>query len=133
MIFDKTFIYLFPASSRVSCESFLLFLFFCAKQNLQFLPLEPTIQKQKTFFPRRKVILTTFFTSVFYSKTSHSLNAQHLEVDGEWNDSPTIHEEIVNDPLHHLDTNKSMGLDGIHSRMLRELVEVFTRILSIIC
>ena len=34
--------------------------------------------------------------------------------------------------LHHLDTHKSMGLDGIHPRVLRELVEVLTKPLSII-
>ncbi|GAB0177643.1 mitochondrial enolase superfamily member 1 [Grus japonensis] len=39
---------------------------------------------------------------------------------------------MVSDLLHHLDTCKSMGLDGIHPRVLRELVEVLTKPLSII-
>ncbi|GAB0203339.1 mitochondrial enolase superfamily member 1 [Grus japonensis] len=43
-----------------------------------------------------------------------------------------IQEEAVNDLLRHLDTHKSMGLDGIHPRVLRELVEELAKPLSII-
>ncbi|KAK4821801.1 hypothetical protein QYF61_003830 [Mycteria americana] len=39
---------------------------------------------------------------------------------------------MVSDLLHHLDTHKSMGPDGIHPRVLRELVEMLTKPLSII-
>ncbi|GAB0179510.1 mitochondrial enolase superfamily member 1 [Grus japonensis] len=39
---------------------------------------------------------------------------------------------MVSDLLHHLDTHKSMGLDGIHSKILRELAKVLTKPLSII-
>ncbi|GAB0180679.1 mitochondrial enolase superfamily member 1 [Grus japonensis] len=39
---------------------------------------------------------------------------------------------MVSDLLHHLDTHKCMGLDGIHPRVLRELTEVLTKPLSII-
>jgi len=40
---------------------------------------------------------------------------------------------MVSDLLHHLDTHKSMELDGIHPRGLRELAEVLTDKISIIC
>ncbi|KFZ46674.1 hypothetical protein N321_10429, partial [Antrostomus carolinensis] len=45
---------------------------------------------------------------------------------------PTIQEVTVRDLLSQLDIHKSMGPDGVHSRILRELAEVLTRPLSII-
>ncbi|GAB0209146.1 mitochondrial enolase superfamily member 1 [Grus japonensis] len=39
---------------------------------------------------------------------------------------------MVSDLLHHLDTHKSMGPDGIPPRVLRDLAEVLTKSLSII-
>ncbi|KAK4832759.1 hypothetical protein QYF61_025288 [Mycteria americana] len=48
------------------------------------------------------------------------------------NEAPIIQGEMVSDLLHHLDTHKSMGPDGIHPRVLRELVEVLTKALSIL-
>jgi len=39
---------------------------------------------------------------------------------------------MVSNLLHHLDTHKSMGPYGIHPRVMRELVEVLTKALSIV-
>ena len=43
-----------------------------------------------------------------------------------------VQEEAVNDLLCHLDTCRSMGPDGIHQRVLRELAEELSKSLSII-
>ncbi|GAB0192783.1 hypothetical protein GRJ2_001743600 [Grus japonensis] len=43
--------------------------------------------------------------------------------DGEQNEAPITQGEMVSHLLHHLDTHKSMGLDGTHQRVLRELAE----------
>ncbi|KAK4825063.1 hypothetical protein QYF61_023067 [Mycteria americana] len=80
-------------------------------------------------------ILNAFFASVFNSKTSCSLGTQPPELedrDGEQNEAPIIQGEMVSDLLHHLGTHKSMGPDGLHPRVLRELVEVLTKPLSIL-
>uniref|UniRef100_A0A493U2D9 Reverse transcriptase domain-containing protein n=1 Tax=Anas platyrhynchos platyrhynchos TaxID=8840 RepID=A0A493U2D9_ANAPP len=51
---------------------------------------------------------------------------------GEQNVALTIHEEMVGDLLRHLDVRKSMGPDGIHPRILRELAEELAKPLTII-
>lgn len=74
--------------------------------------------------------------SVFYSKTNYSWSTWPPDLeerDGEQNEAPTIQGKMVTDLLHHLDTDKAVGLDVIHPEALRELVEVLSEPLSIIC
>jgi len=60
--------------------------------------------------------------------------AKHSQTatDGEQNKPPTIQEKAVNDLPHHLDTHKSLGPNGIHTRVLRDLAEKMAKSLSII-
>ncbi|PKU46685.1 rna-directed dna polymerase from mobile element jockey-like [Limosa lapponica baueri] len=80
-------------------------------------------------------ILNAFFASVFNSHTSYPQGVQIPELedkDGEQNNPPIIQKEVVNDLLLHIDLHKSMELDGIHPRVLRELAGELTKPLSII-
>ncbi|KAK4826807.1 hypothetical protein QYF61_011615 [Mycteria americana] len=80
-------------------------------------------------------VLNAFFASGFDSKTSCSWGTQPPELedrDREQNEVPIIPGEMVGDLLHHSDTHRSMGPNGIHPRVLRELAEVVTKPLSIL-
>ncbi|KAJ7407533.1 hypothetical protein WISP_125954 [Willisornis vidua] len=80
-------------------------------------------------------VLNAFFASVFNIKTSCPQDTQvpELEVgDGQMSEVPIIQEEMVSDLLCQLDTHKSMGPEGIHPRVMRELVKELAKALSII-
>ncbi|RMC13152.1 hypothetical protein DUI87_10683 [Hirundo rustica rustica] len=52
--------------------------------------------------------------------------------DGEQKSPLAIQEKAVSNLLSHLDARKSMGPDGIHPRVTRELVEKLAKLLSIV-
>ncbi|KAK4823236.1 hypothetical protein QYF61_000096 [Mycteria americana] len=104
-----------------------------AKENLQ--PLVDRGGNTVTRDEEKAEVLNAFFASVFNSRANCSLGTQPLDLedrDGDQNGAPIIQGEMVSDPLHHLDTHKSMGPDEIHLRVLKELAEELTKRLSII-
>ena len=81
-------------------------------------------------------VLNSFFASEFNSNTNCSQGTHPTELedrDGEQNEAPITQGEMVSDLLHHLDTHRSMRPKGIHPRVLRELAEVLTKPLPILC
>jgi len=80
-------------------------------------------------------VLHAFFASVFNSQASYSQESEPPlleDKEGVWNKPPIIQEEAVNDLLCHLGAYKSMGPDGIHLTVPRDLAEELAKPLSII-
>lgn len=72
--------------------------------------------------------LNAFFALLINSQISYPQE----DWNGEQNKPPIIQEEVVRVLQYYLDTQESMGPDGIHPRVLRKLAEELAKPLSII-
>jgi len=99
---------------------------------LHFHPLLHAAGNVTTVDKKKIEVLNPFFTSAFNSQISYPQGTLHpdLEVwNGTQNTPPVIQVETFRELLLHLDCHKSMGLDGLHCRVLRELVEMTAELL----
>ena len=81
----------------------------------------------------KEEILNAFFASVFAIMTSlwESWNLQVRERVWGMEDFPLVEQDIIRDHLAKISVHKSMGLEGMHPRVLRELAEVTAEPLSV--
>ncbi|CAM4601780.1 unnamed protein product [Lepidochelys olivacea] len=76
-------------------------------------------------------VLNASFASVFMNKVSSQTAALGSTAWG-GGDQPSVKKEVVRDYLENLCEHKSMGLDALHPRVLKELADVIAEPLAII-
>ncbi|CAM5127912.1 unnamed protein product [Eretmochelys imbricata] len=76
-------------------------------------------------------VLNAFFASVFTNKVSSQTTALGSTAWG-GGSQPSVKKEVVRDYLEKLDVHKSMGLDALHPRVLKELADVIAEPLAVI-
>ncbi|CAM5112568.1 unnamed protein product [Eretmochelys imbricata] len=79
----------------------------------------------------KKQMYSMLFLPVFTNKVSSQTTAQGSTAWG-GGDQPSVEKEVVQDYLEKLDEHKSMGLDTLHLRVLKELADVIAEPLAII-
>ena len=85
------------------------------------------VRNVTTWNKEKAEVLNALFTSAFNRQISYPQGTLHpdLEVqDATQNTPPVIQVETVRELLLHVDCHKSMGPDGLHPRVLRELAGV---------